>query len=105
MTPKQTIILAGVATLTLMSINASFAQDREFRYATSEHSTLSGAEKIYSRVHDTAIELCGEEYGGFRLVTHAAERERCVNDVIRELVAEINHPQLDQLHAASGRRH
>ena len=59
-----------------------------FRYATSELSTLSGAENIYSRIQDTANKLCVDEYGGFRLVTHAAERERCVVDVVRELVTE-----------------
>ncbi len=104
MTPKMIVILAGVATLTFMSINAAYAQDREFRYATAELSTLSGAERIYSRIQDTANKLCGEEYGGFRLVTHAPERKRCIDEIVRELVTEINHPQLDRVHAASGRR-
>jgi len=97
-------MLAGVATLSFMSINAAYAQDREFRYATAELSSLSGAENIYSRIQDTANKLCGDEYGGFRLVTHAAERERCVVDVVRELVTEINHPRLNQVHTALGRR-
>ncbi len=104
MTTKMMIMLAAIATLSVLSVNAANAQDREFRYATSELSTLSGTEHVYSRIHDTAIELCGEEFGGFRLVTHAPERDRCVKGVVEELVADINHPQLDKVHAEMGRK-
>lgn len=104
MTPKLMMILAGAATLSAMSVGTTYAQGQQLRYAPSELSTLSGTEEVYSRIHEAAIELCGEEYGGFRLVTHKAERERCVVEVVREFVSEIDHPRLDQVHADAALR-
>ena len=101
MTPKFTIVIAALATLSFMSVDAASAKDHQFRYAVNELSTLSGAESVYSRITDAAIEFCGEEYGGFRLVTHRLERDRCIEDVIEDLVVEISHPQLDRVHAGA----
>jgi|GEM_PF-2261591 len=98
-TVKLMMMLAGAATLSSMSIEPANAENHEVRYAASELSTISGAEHVYSEIHATAIEVCGEEYGGHRLVKYRAERERCIVEVVDELVSEVNHPQLSSVHA------
>ncbi len=98
-TIKLIMMLAGAATLNSMSIEPANAENHEVRYDANELLTISGAEHVYSEIHATAIEVCGEEYGGHRLVKYRAERERCIVEVVDELVSEVNHPQLSTVHA------
>ena len=98
MTPKFIIVIAALATLSFMSAEVAYAKDHQLRYTASELSTISGAENVYSRITDAAIAFCGEAYGGFRLVTHRLERDRCIEDVIEDAITEINHPQLSDVH-------
>ncbi len=97
-TLKLMVMLAGAATLSSMSIDVAYAENQEIRYTASELSTVSGAEHVYSDIHAVAVEICGEEYGGHRLVKYRAERERCIIDLVDTLVSEVSDPVLSQVH-------
>ncbi len=101
-TLKLIVMLAGAATLTSLSMGTAFAGDRDVRFNETELSSVSGAEKVYSRITAAAIEVCSEEYGGHRLVKYRAERERCIVEVVDEAIASVDYPILQEIHAANG---
>ncbi len=97
-------LLAAGALVTLMSMDVAVAADREYRYARADLASAGGAEHIYAEINEIAEDVCYDQYGGSRLVTYRAERERCIDEVVENLVADIDDPRLSRVHARYARR-
>jgi UrcA family protein len=99
-----TALLAAGALITMISASPAAASDREYRFAGADLSNASGVEHVYSEIYEIAEEICDEQYDGSRLVRYRAERERCIVEVVDDLVVEVDHPRLSRVHAREAGR-
>lgn len=95
------IALAGAAALSMISVGDGYANDHQLRYAQAELSTDAGALNVYSRINEIAQDVCGEQYGGPKLVKYRAARERCIDNVVEYLVEEVGDARLTEIHNAA----
>jgi UrcA family protein len=96
------IALAGAAVLSMFSVGDGYANDHQLRYAPAELSTDAGVINVYDRIHGVAKNVCGEQYGGPKLVKYRASRERCIDNVVEYLVEEVGDARLSEIHFAAG---
>lgn len=103
MTARLITSLVCAAALGAFAPGAASADDLELRYARSELATDSGAADVYRRIQDVAANVCNDRFGRHSIVKYRAARERCVTDIVKELVGQVSDPRIDDLHAASVR--
>ncbi|GJL92883.1 UrcA family protein [Hyphococcus sp.] len=95
------IAIASAAALSMFSVSDSYANDHQLRYAPVELTTDSGVLNVYNRIHEVAQDVCGEQFGGPKLVKYRASRERCVDNVVEYLVEEVGDARLSEIHFAA----
>lgn len=98
---KELLVAFAAAALSLMSAGAGYADGHQLRYAPTELSTDSGALNVYNRIHEVAQDVCGEQYGGPKLVKYRASRERCIDNIVEYLVEEVGDQRLSEIHNAA----
>ena len=102
MVQKLLSSLASAVAIAVVSAGGAHADGHHLKYNPQELQTLSGAEKVYNRINSVARAACKEQFDRHRLVRYSAQRERCVTTTVRELVSEVNHPNVYQVHANRG---
>ena len=96
MIKKLFAVTAGAALMSVAFTSASYAGD--LSYASSELSTDEGAVGVYKRIQVAAEQKCDGRLNHDSVIKYHAVRERCVSDVVDELVNQVNDPRLDKIH-------
>lgn len=66
-------------------------------FSQSEISTTLGAKQVFARIQDAAYNVCKGEFGGTRFVHQRREMNKCVTDVVQDLVSQANHKTLNKI--------
>ncbi len=96
---KTATLFAAAALMACASLTQAHAGAYELRFAEAALSTDSGVERLYGEIVAVAEEYCDDYFRGYRMVRNRANRERCVDDVIVDIVSDIDHPRLYEEHA------
>lgn len=104
MTKKLTNAVAGALALSAASVGGAQAADYQLRYNTAELASADGAAGIYERIQHAAADYCNDRYGRQSIVKYRAARDRCVSNVVEDLVRQVNDPRLNDLHASAAPR-
>ncbi|MEM8772214.1 MAG: UrcA family protein [Pseudomonadota bacterium] len=95
---KKTAISFAAAAFTLTSF--AMAQSVTFRYQPDELQTRSGAMKTYKRLEKRVERACVRQ--GQRTLSERRFAEDCMAELKDQMVAKIDHPRVNQLHARAG---
>ena len=96
MIKKLVAVTAGAALMSVAFTSASYAGD--ISYASFELTTDEGAGAVYQRIQAAAKQKCDDRLNHDSVIKYHAVRERCVSDVVEELVNQVNDPRLDKIH-------
>ncbi len=87
--------LAVAAVLSVAFITPGFA---DMAYAPAELSTENGVLDVYQRIQAAANRTCDDRLNHDSVIKYHKVRDRCVSDVVDELVHKVNDPRLDKIH-------
>lgn len=87
--------LAVAAVLSVAFSTPGFA---DMAYAPAELSTDNGALDVYQRIQVAAKRTCDNRLNHDSVIKYHKVRDRCVSDVVAELVHKVNDPRLDKIH-------
>ena len=94
---KILIPFAAAATLAA-AVSSAQARDVRFSYEQHQLSSAAGATSLYNRIESRARTSCVRI--GRKAMYEVQQEEACIAQVIASLVAQINDPQLNQIHAS-----
>ena len=97
MTRKLISLAAGAAMTSFAFAGAAYAGD--LAYAPTELSSDAGVNDVYHRIQVAAARKCDDRLNHDSVVKYRAVRDRCVSDVVDELVHKVNDSRLDRIHA------
>lgn len=97
MTRKLIALAAGALMASFSFVGAAYAGDVE--YAPDELKSDSGVNDVYHRIQVAAASKCEARLNHNSVIKYRAVRDRCVSDLVDDLVAQVDDPQLDALHA------
>ena len=84
-------VLAGAA----LAAPFAAADGYAVSYSVEELKTQKGVEEVHARILQAAKDYCPT----YLQSGSKWEMRECMEDVVADLVAQVNHPQLSQLHA------
>ncbi|WP_428408957.1 UrcA family protein [Hyphococcus sp.] len=87
--------LAAAAALSVAFSAPAFA---DMSYAPAELTTEQGATDVYQRIQAAAESTCDSRLNHDSVIKYRKVRDRCVSDVVDQLVHKVNDPQLDKIH-------
>lgn len=92
---KKLIVTA--VSVALFGLAGAVAANDEYvlAYSTKELSTFSGVEDLHKRIVKTAKQYCPT----YSQIRSHADVKTCVDGVVEDLVAKVDHPRLSGYHA------
>lgn len=94
------ICVTGLVLASLSFAMPAQASEFEVRYTKSELATQAGAENVFHRIHKAAEAHCSYQFTLIYASKSRARYDRCMRRTIKGLVAQVNHPHMDQAHAS-----
>ncbi|WP_375202729.1 UrcA family protein [Hyphococcus sp.] len=95
MTKKLTTATIGAVALSIAFSAPAFA---DMAYAPAELSTEHGAMDVYERIQATAVNTCDSRLNHDSVIKSRKVRDRCVSDVVDQLVHKVNDPRIEKIH-------
>ncbi len=104
MTIKKILLGACLVTmgsaLALPAMAGPAAKTYEVQYAKADMATAGGSARVFARISETAQQVCVDEFGMKRFV-QKLDMQRCVKAVTKDLMAKVNHENVDKAYAAN----
>ena len=90
------LIVAAVS-VAMFGIGGTAMANDEYvlTYSTQELTTFAGVEDVHARIVKTAKQYCPT----YSQIRSQKEVQSCVDGVVADLVAKVDHPQLSGYHA------
>lgn len=91
-------LITAVAGAAALSVALGATAQADMAYAPEELSTEQGAANLYQRIQATAETQCDSRLNHDSVIKYRAVRDRCVSDVVDDLVHKVNDPRLEKIH-------
>ena len=93
-------LAAGLIIATTAFASTADATEFSVSYSKSELTSVAGAAQVYQRILETSEDLCDLEFSQFASSKTKLRFERCLRRTTKEFVSQVDHPFVDQVHAA-----